>query len=194
MPEKPKRRRRIELHGWDSSARAWHGPDELTFALDGCGPILRKLRELPGSWHGRLPAKQPGEPLVSVCAAIYDLGDAGLATIDIEGSPGGPLEVLLVIPAHRRSAIRPEMAFEFVSFLRFLEGRDSLGTEVAVHDYIERVLADGAQPATLVFSIETRPVLPEVRLLISQQAERLAMSMIECLAGRDGPAHENAAA
>lgn len=175
----------IELHGWDSRAHAWHGPDELTYTLNGCRHILSKLRELPGSWYGRLRARERGGPPLSFCASIHDLGDAGLAVIDMEGSPGGPLEIILVVPAQRRAKVRPDLAFEFVSFLRFLEGPESLGSEMAIHDYIERALHEAANPTTLIFSVQTRFVLPEAQILISQQADRLAMSMTAWMAEKD---------
>jgi hypothetical protein len=193
---------RIELHGWDASARAWHGPDELPLTLDGCRRILQNLRELPGSWYGRLRSRIPGEAPMSFTASIHDLGDAGLGVLDLEGSPGGPLQVLLVVPASRRARLRPELAFEFVSFLRFLEGAENLGTELAIHDYVQHVLEEPGPPATLIFSIETRVTLPEERLLLSQQAGKVAMSMIAWLPEKDGapetlrgkrPSHANAA-
>jgi hypothetical protein len=176
---------RIELHGWDSRAHAWHGPDELTYTLAGCRHILSKLRELPGSWYGRLHARDRGGLRLSFWASIHDLGDAGLAAIDMEGSPGSALEIILVVPAGRRAKLRPDLAFEFVSFLRFLEGPESLGSEMAVHDYIERTLHEAGEPATLVFSIQTRFVLAEVQIPIAEQAERLAMTMIAWLAEKD---------
>jgi hypothetical protein len=56
---------------------------------------------------------------------------------------------------------------------------------MAVHDYIQRVLGEAAKPSTLVFSIETRFVVPESRMSICEQAERLAMSMIAWMAEKD---------
>lgn len=109
--------RPIQLHGWDARLHAWHGPDELTFKLTGCRRILGKLRQLPGSWYGRLRAEVPGGVPLSFCASIHDLGDAGLASLDLDGSPHGPMEVLLVITAQRRSKIRPDLAFEFAAEL-----------------------------------------------------------------------------
>ena len=179
------RKPRIELHGWDSQGQAWHGPDELAFSLAGCRNIVRKLRELRGSWHGRLRSQVPGELPLSFCGAIYDLGDAGLGLLDMEGSANGPLEVVVVIPAQRRKAVRPEFAFEFTSFLRFLEGKVSTGWEMAIHDYVQRVLHETGEEKTLVFSIETRSVVPEVHILISQQAGRLAMGMIAWMIEKD---------
>jgi hypothetical protein len=56
---------------------------------------------------------------------------------------------------------------------------------MAVHDYIQRVLGEAANPSTLVFSIETRFVVPESRMSICEQAERLAMSMIAWMSEKD---------
>ena len=185
MSENTRREQRVELHGWDSRAGAWHGPTELTFTLRGCGRILSQLREMPGSWYGKLRTEAPEEPPLDFHVSIHDLGDAGLALLDIEGSPGGPLEVVLAIPARRRAGIRPDLAFEFVAFLGFLRGLENPGSEMAIHDYIQRVLGEAGEPSTLVFSIETRFVLPESRMSISEQAERLAMSMIAWMAEKD---------
>jgi hypothetical protein len=157
----------------------------LTYTLAGCRHILSKLRELPGSWYGRLRARDWGGLRLGFCASIHDLGDAGLAIIDMEGSPGGPLEIILVVPAGRRAKLRPDLAFEFVSFLRFLEGPESLGSEMAIHDYVERTLHEAGEPATLVFSIQTRFVLAEAQIPIAEQAEKLAMAITAWLAEKD---------
>jgi len=185
MPEAALGRPCIALHGWDSRDQVWHGPDELTYTLSGSRQILRKLRPLASSWHGRLHAQMPGQLSLNLCASIHDLGDAGLAIIDLEGSPGGPLEVTLVVPAHRRARIRKDFAFEFAAFLRFLEGLESSGSELAIHDYIQRVLSETGAATTLVFSIETRFLEREVQILIAEQVERLAMSMIAWMTEKD---------
>jgi hypothetical protein len=176
---------RIELHGWDSLAGAWYGPTELAFTLRGCERVLSQLREMPGSWYGKLRTKAPGEPPMGFQVSIHDLWDAGLALLDIEGSPGGPLEVVLAVPAQRRARIRPDMAFEYVAFLGFLRGLEKPGSEMAIHDYMQRVLEEADRRSTLVFSMETRFVVPESRMSISQQAERLAMTMIAWMEEKD---------
>lgn len=176
---------RIELHGWDARGQVWHGPDELTYNLDQSRHILRKLRQLPGSWYGRLRALTPGQMPLGFYAAIHDLGDAGLAILDLEGSPGGPMEATLVVPSQRRARVREEFAFEFVSFLRFQEGLAASGSELAIHDYIQLVLTETPKTTGLVFSVETQPIEPELRIPISHQVERLAMSMIGWMAEKD---------
>src|SRR6266567_4983432 len=144
-------RRGIELHGGDPEAFGWHGPDELAFRPAGCRGLIRKLLDLPGSWHGMLRAKVAGEPSLSFRASFHNLADAGLGTIDLDGSPGGPMQIILVVPFPGRTRIRPELAFEFASFVRFLEGPETTGTELAIHDYIQRVLEQATGAATLVF-------------------------------------------
>ena len=179
----------IQWHGWDATSAAWHGPDELDFRLAGSRGLLGRLRQFSGSWTGRLGTPSWGGVPLSLWASVHDLGDTGLAVLDADGSPGGPLEVVLVAPAQRRPKLRAELAFEFVSYLRFLEGAASSGRELALHEYIEDALAEPFEPAradALVFSIENRPLEPDVQFLVSQQAERLAMSMIAWMAERDG--------
>ncbi|MBZ5595153.1 MAG: hypothetical protein LAP39_23150 [Acidobacteriia bacterium] len=185
MPETTQHEPCIALHGWDWRGQVWHGPDELEYAISGSREILRKLRPLASSWHGRLHAQMPGQMSLDFCASIHDLGDAGLAIIDLEGSPGGPLEVTLVVPAHRRTRVRKDFAFEFAAFLRFLEGPESSGSELAIHDYIHRVLSETDAATTLVFSIETCLVEREVQILIAEQVERLAISMVAWMTEKD---------
>jgi len=185
MAETAKREPCVALHGWDSRGQVWHGPDELAYALNGSREILRKLRPLASSWHGRLHGRMADQLSLNFCASIHDLGDAGLAIIDLEGSPGGPLEVTLVVPAHRRARVRKDFAFEFAAFLRFLEGPESSGSELAIHDYIHRVLGETAAATTLVFSIETRFVESDVQILIAEQVERLAIGMIAWMTEKD---------
>ena len=170
--------RYIELHGWDSRNQAWSGPDELSYSLKGGRRILDGLREGGGCWHGELRVKAPQVPPLTFYAQVYDLGDGCVATLDMEGSPGGPLEVVLVIPAERRSMVRPEMAFEFAAYLRFLEGPVSRGSEMAIFDRVERTLRETDARTTIVFSMETRFAGPEVHILTAQACERLAMAMV----------------
>ena len=120
---------------------------------------------------------------MSFSACVHDLGDAGLGTLDLEGAQGGPLQFILVAPAHRRHKLRPDMAFEFVAFMRFLGGPESVGHELALHDHIEIAL-QGSTNATLVFSVETQALLPEVQILVAQQAERLTLGIVAALAKR----------
>jgi len=185
MPEVADPKPSVALHGWDSRGQVWHGPDELAYSLTGSREILRKLRPLASSWHGRLQAQMPGLLPLDFRASLHDLGDAGLAMIDLEGSPGGPLEIILVVPAHRRARIRKDFAFEFAAFLRFLEGPETSGSELAIHDYIHSVLSETGAATTLVFSIETAFLEREVQILIAGQVERLAIAMLTWMTEKD---------
>jgi len=187
-PAAPETAPHVALHGWDSRGQVWHGPDELACGLSGSRGILRKLRPLASSWHGKLRAQLPGQLSLDFWASIHDLGDAALAVLDLEGSPGGPLEVILVIPAHRRARIRKDFAFEFAAFLRFLEGPETSGSELAIHDHVHSVLNEADAGTTLVFSIETRFLEREVQILIAEQVERLAMGMIAWMTEKDASA------
>ena len=178
-------RQPIELHGWDSQSRVWHGPTELAFSLAECRHIVRKLRNTPGAWYGRLREQEPGELPLVFCAWLHDLGDAGIGVVDLEGSPGGPLEVIAVIPGARIKKLRPEFAFEFVAFLRFLEGPESLGSELALHDYIEKILSTARGSKTIVFSIERRFGGQEIHVAMSRHVGKLIMSMIAWIDEKD---------
>jgi hypothetical protein len=176
----------VEIHGWDAREQQWHAPAAVEHSLRGCRPIARRMQQTTGSWYGKLVADIPGEPRLTFCACFHDLGDAGLGVVDLEGTEHGPLHYVLVVPGERRAHARPEFAFEFVSFLRFLEGRHSRGSEMALHDYIDQILrTPGCE--TIVFSVESRPLLPEMQLLVSQQAERLSMAIIAALDDRPLP-------
>jgi len=180
----------IELHGWDARTQSWHGPDEIAYNIAPCRRILDQLRTLTGSWYGVLHSNHRSEMPLDIRAYLRDLGDAGLALLDIEGSPGGPLAILLAVPAERRPRLRPDFAFEFVSFLRFLEGPETVGSELALHDYIQNVLSQATAPKTQLFSIESAHVLPEYEIVLAEHSEKLAMSLIAWMAEKDAvPAH-----
>lgn len=167
----------LEIHGWDARERQWHAPAVIGHTLKGCGAVARRMRQSSGSWYGRMLADVPGEPRLSFTACVHDLGDCGLGILDIEGSEGGPLLFVLVVPEQRRGKNRPELAFEFLSFVRFLQGPEYQQTELALLEYIETALHT-ASNGHLVLSIESRPLDAEMQLLVSQQAERLAMAMV----------------
>ena len=164
---------------------SWHGPDELDYSLAGCQGIVTRLRALPGAWYGRLRTQAPGGLPLTFWGTARDMDDAGLATLDLEGSEGGPLLSMLIVPAQRRHLVRGDLAFEFVSYLRFLEGQVGAGAEMAIHDHIEQHLSGADRLKTLVFSVESRFVEDETRIALCEQADRLAVSLIASMAERD---------
>src|SRR5665811_2079687 len=105
----------IHLYGWNDQGGFWHGPTEIAPALNGTGSILLKLRNAPGTFHGKLRCSVPGLPRMDFQTTVYDMADAGLAMVHLDGFPHAPIGVVAVIPAHRRQHLRPEFAFGFVS-------------------------------------------------------------------------------
>jgi hypothetical protein len=81
--------------------------------------------------------------------------------------------------------LRPEFAFEFLAFLRFLEGAENLGSELIIHDQIEGVLREADESRTRVFSIETRFVDPELHSILSGHLGKLIMSMVAWMLEKD---------
>src|ERR1039458_8632400 len=130
----------IHLYGWNDEGGFWHGPTEIPSALNGAGSILRKLKNAPGTFNGKLRCNVRGLPGVDFQTTVYDLTDAGLAMVHLDGDLHAPIGVVAVIPAQRRRNLRPEFAFGFVSFLSFLGAAASPGSELAIHDYLESVL------------------------------------------------------
>jgi len=179
----------VHLYGWDCETQAWHGPNELEYTLQGSRRILQKLRNTPGSWYGKLSCSVPDEPPLSFHTIIHDLGDAGLAVIDLEDSPSGPLEVLAVIPHQRLSKVRPDFAFEFLAYLRFLGGHASLGAELTIHDHIQSTL-ESDRDSSLIFSINIGLIVPEIGIVLSKHIERLSMSMLQWLTEKDAKKEE----
>ena len=177
-------RHNVHLYGWDCETQSWNGPNELEYTLQGARRILQKLRNAPGAWYGKLSCSVPDEPPLSFHTIIHDLGDAGLALIDMEDSTSGPMEVLAVIPNQRLARIRPDFAFEFLAFLRFLGGHASIGSELTIHDYIQNTL-DTDRESSLIFSINIGSIVPEVDIVLSRHIERLSMSMLQWLSEKD---------
>ena len=75
--------------------------------------------------------------------------------------------------------------FEFVSFLHFLEGPETVGSELALHDYIQNVLSRTTEPKTQLFSIESAHIRPEYEIVLAKHSEKLAMSLIAWMAEKD---------
>jgi hypothetical protein len=172
----------IHLYGWNDQGGFWHGPTEIAPALNGTGSILRKLRNAPGTFHGKLHCSVPGLPAMDFQTTVYDLTDAGLAMVHLDGFPHAPIGVVAVIPAQRRRLLRPEFAFGFVSFLSFLGATASPDSEIAIHDYLENVLRTDTASA-LVFAMEGQgPQLDsDTSIVASAYFENLSIAMLQWL-------------
>ena len=170
----------IHLYGWNDQGGFWHGPTEVAPASNGTGSILRKLRNAPGTFHGRLHCAVRGLPGVDFHTTVYDLTDAGLAMVHLDGDLHAPIGVVAVIPAQRRRRLRPEFAFGFVSFLSFLGAAASPDSELAIHDYVEDVLRTDTASA-LVFTVEGSQLDSDTSIVTSAYFENLAVAMLQWL-------------
>ena len=170
----------IHLYGWNDQGGFWHGPTEIAPASNGTGSILRKLKNAPGTFHGKLRCTVRGLPGVDFHTTVYDLTDAGLAMVHLDGDLHAPIGVVAVIPAERRRHLRPEFAFGFVSFLSFLGAAASPDSELAIHDYLETILKTDTASA-LVFTVEGAQLDSDTSIVTSAYFENLAVAMLEWL-------------
>jgi hypothetical protein len=173
----------IHLYGWNDQGGFWHGPTEIAPASNGTGSILRKLRNAPGTFHGKIRCNVRGLPGVDFQTTVYDLTDAGLAMVHLDGDLHAPIGVVAVIPAERRRHLRPEFAFGFVSFLSFLGAAASPDSELALHDYLESVLRTDTASA-LVFTVEGSQLDSDISIVTSAYFENLAIAMLEWLSAK----------
>jgi len=167
----------IHLYGWNDQGGFWHGPTEIAPVLNGAGSILRKLRNASGTFHGKLRGNVRGIPGVAFQTTVYDLTDAGLAMVNLDGVPIG---VVAVIPAQRRDHLRSEFAFGFVSFLSFLGAMASPDSELAIYDYVENVLRTDTSSA-LIFTVERSRLDPDTSIVTSAFFENLSKAMLQWL-------------
>jgi len=170
----------IHLYGWNDQGGFWHGPTEIEPALNGRGSILRKLKNAPGTFHGKLRCSVPGLPGMDFQTTVYDLTDAGLAMVHLDGFPHAPIGVVAVIPAERRPHLRPEFAFGFVSFLSFLGAMTSPDSELAINDHLESVLRTDTA-STLIFTMEGSQLDSDTSIVASAYFENLSMAMLQWL-------------
>jgi hypothetical protein len=126
----------------------------------------------------------PGLPCIEFGTAVYDLGDTGLAIVDLDGADRGPVGILAVIPRNRRTLLRNDFAFELMTVISFLGSPVNSGSELAIHDYIEETLRTEPS-ATQVFAVETAEVGSDIGIVLSTYFENLAAAMLERMATRE---------
>lgn len=147
--------------------------------------MLRQLRKAPAAFQGK--CRVPGSPELEFQTTAYDLADAGLALVHLDGAPGGPIAALTVIPAHRRPHLRDDFAFGFVAHLSFLDGLINPASELAIHDYVDNLLL--TEPtSTLVFTVETARAGPDTSIVLSAYLEKLSIAMLQWLCAKDAMA------
>jgi len=174
---------RIQLYGWDSRTETWNGPTGLSFSLRASRRLLQALQTTPGlSWYGPVNCRAPGETPTRFFSLIHALGDCAVALIYCNDSRTGPVEIVTVIPPELRARLRPDFAFEFVAFARFL-GALSEGGALAVHDLMAAATQGTPFSEALVFSISTGLWTSDLDYVLSGCVERIALSMLEWVAG-----------
>jgi len=171
--------RKVQLYGWDSPTRSWHGPDELPFVPGGTRRILGALKRAPGrSWYGAIRFLGHGEPDGRFFAVVHDLDDCAVAMIYCDDSKAGPAAVIAVVPSARRSRLRPEFPFEFLAFTSFLRSTSEEAAQ-ELHERMTAALAESAHGDSLVFSITTGLWVSDQDYILSRCAEMVAMALLE---------------
>jgi len=174
-------KRCIQLYGWDSRSNVWHGPDEL--GLAGVRPqrLEQALKSAPGrSWYGPVSCSIPGEPANRFFAVIHGLADCGVAMIYCDESRTGPVELITIVPAAVRPFLRPDFAFELVSFASFL-GSVCGNANLAIIEGITTALGETPPSDSLVFSICTGLWESELDYALSRCVEKIAVAMLDWL-------------
>jgi hypothetical protein len=170
------------LHGWDAQTESWNGPIPLVPSGRGAR-FTAKVRNAPGAFQGKLRCSVPGLPCIEFCTAIYDLGDAGLALVHLDGS-NAPVGIVAVIPRDRRKLLRDDFAFELMTIISFLGSPINSGCELQINDYIEETLRTDPS-ATQIFAVETAELCSDISIVLSAHFEHLAAAMLDWMANRE---------
>ena len=174
--------RDIHIHGWDSTGWFWH---DIVPEAHETGVILRRLKKAPAAFQGT--CRVHGSPIFEFQTTAYDLTDAGLAIVHLDGAPIGALAVL---PAHRRPRLRNEFAFAFVAHLSFLDGLIDAESELTIHDYVDLLLRT-ERTSTLVFTVETARAQLDAGIVLSTYLEKLSIAMLQWLCAKDATAESD---
>jgi len=172
----------VQLYGWDSRSETWNGPTGLSLSLRASRRLLRALQSTAGrSWYGPVNCEYPGEAPTRFFCVIQALCDCALAMIYCDDSRSGPVELVAVIPPELREGLRPDFAFEFVAFARFL-GALSEGGALTVHDLMAAAIRETPFSEALVFSISTGLWASDLDHVLSFCVEKIASGMLEWVA------------
>ncbi len=175
----------IHVHGWDSTGWFWHELTGIMPEAHETGVMLRKLWRAPAAFQGKCHVA--GSPVFEFQTTAYDLADSGLAIVNFDDAPGGPIGALTIIPAHRRPRLRNEFAFGFVAHLSFLDGLINPDSEFEIHDHVDSQLR--TEPcSTLVFTVETARAGSDVSIALSAYLDTLSIAMLQWLCAKDARA------
>jgi hypothetical protein len=113
-------------------------------------------------------------------AVVHDLTDCAVVALYCGESKTGPAEILAVLPAARRSHLRSEFAFEFVTFAQFL-GAVCPTCALQVHDEMAAAIAQASRSATLVLSISSGTWPSDLDHVLSRCIESVAAAVSDWL-------------
>lgn len=166
----------VHWYGWDSRSEAWYGPNEAVREQPD-RRLLQALRAAPGaSWYGPVTCCTSDVPASRFFTLVHDLADCAVASIYCHESKVGPAEIVTVIPAARRTSLRPEFAFELVAYARFL-GTLSAGAELAVHEGIVSALASESDAHSIVVSFSSGLWPADLEAVLSCCVEKVAVTL-----------------
>jgi hypothetical protein len=175
---------RIQLYGWDSRTESWNGPTGLSFSHRASRHLVQALRAAPGqSWYGPVNCNILGEAPTRFFSLIHALCDCAVAMIYCNDSRTGPVEIVAVVPPELRARIRPDFAFEFVAFARFLGALSEEGA-LTVHDLMAAAIRESPSSEALVFCVSTGLWTSDLDHVLSCCVEKIALSMLEWVAER----------
>jgi hypothetical protein len=111
-------------------------------------------------------------------AVVHRLADCAVAMVYCDESKTGPMELVAIIPAERRTRLRPDFAFELVAFASFL-GSAADGANLAITEGIECALAETSPSDSLVFSIGSGLCASDSEDGLSRCVEKVAAAMLD---------------
>jgi hypothetical protein len=114
----------------------------------------------------------------------YDLKDAGLAVVHLEGEHEGPAGIVAIVPESRRPLLRDEFPLELMTLISFLGGPVNHGCDFAIHDYIEEALRKEPS-ATHIFALETAALGDDAGIVLSAHFENLSAAMLQWMTARE---------
>ena len=183
-PPEPRLTRLVQLYGWDSRSSTWHGPSEFRSGVRPPARLLNALRGVAGpSWYGPVSCCSSDEPATRFFAMVHAFPDCATAMIYCNESKAGPAEIVAALPAQHRSRLRPEFAFDFLSFASFL-GSVEAASQVHVHEAINAALAETPDSASLVFSIGSGLWPSDREYVLSECVAKIAVALLEWLEER----------
>ncbi|HEY1221217.1 MAG TPA: hypothetical protein VGF03_19905, partial [Bryobacteraceae bacterium] len=104
-----------------------------------------------------------------------------MAIVHLDGSHGGPVGIVAVVPRDRRRHLRNDFAFELMTLVSFLGSPIISGCELQINDYIEGALRTEPS-ATQVFAVETAELNSDISIVLSAHFEHMAAAMLDWMA------------